>query len=54
MMSISMLLPMSVAEFDVGKQQVFKDSIASVVGAPVSMVMKKKIEPATSHRRRHA
>jgi hypothetical protein len=43
---------MSVAEFDVGKQQVFKDSIASVVGAPVSMVMIKKIEPATSHRRR--
>ena len=43
---------MSVAEFDDGKQQVFKDSIGSVVGAPVSMVMIKKIELATSHRRR--
>jgi hypothetical protein len=31
---------------------VFKDSIASVVGEPVSMVMIKKIEPVTSHRRR--
>ena len=33
---ISILLPMSAAGFDDRKQQVFKDSIASVVGAPVS------------------
>ena len=46
---MSLLLPMSVAEFDEGKQQLFNRSIASVAGSPVSKVILKTIEPSTRH-----